>query len=296
MSAAAPPATAIDRPAWLPPGRWPCEIETLTVDGHRVALTDTGEGPVLLLVHAGTWSFIWRDLIEHLRAGFRVITFDPPATGLSDTGRGAGLGQTARVVDAIVDRLDLRDLTLVVHDLGGPAALQAASRWPDRVAGLVAVNTFGWRPSGWLFRSMLRLMGNPLMRELDVWTGWLPRATSTRFGVGRHLDRRDRKAFRHGMRHRGRRSFHRFMRSAARHDFTAVETAVARLRERPALTIFGRRNDPLRLQPRWRERIPGVEQAVVPKGFHFPMCDAPELVAGLIADWHGRRLRAGGPG
>ena len=40
------------------------------------------------------------------------------------------------------------DVTLVFHDLGGPATLDAASRWPDRVNGVVAVNTFGWRPSG----------------------------------------------------------------------------------------------------------------------------------------------------
>jgi haloalkane dehalogenase len=285
---ATPPFIA--RPAWLPPERWPAEIRTLTVDGHPVALTDVGAGPVLLLVHAGMWSFVWRDLIERLREEFRLITFDPPATGLSHTGHGAGIGQAARVVDAIVHQLDLREVTLVMHDLGGPVALHAAGRWPERVAGLVAVNTFGWRPTGPAFRSMLRLMGNPLMRELDVWTGWLPRAASTRFGVGRRLDRLDRATFRRGMRHRGRRSFHRLLRSAARHDYTAVETAVAQLRDRPALTIFGQRNDPLRMQPRWRERIPDVEQAIVPKGYHFPMCDAPDLVAGLITDWHRRRV------
>jgi pimeloyl-ACP methyl ester carboxylesterase len=182
----------------------------------------------------------------------------------------------------------LRALSRCYSGRVGSTCDAAASRWPERVAGLVGINTFGWRPAGFGFKSMLHLMGNPLMRELDVWTGWLPRATSTRFGVGRHLDRLDRRAFRRGMSHRGRRSFHYLLRSAARHDYTAAETALAQLRERPALTIFGERNDPLRLQPRWRERIPGVEQAVVPKGYHFPMCDAPELVAELITDWHQR--------
>ena len=44
----------------------------------------------------------------------------------------------------------------------------------DRVAAIVAVNTFGWRPSGVMFRPMLWIVGEAPMRELDVFTGFLP--------------------------------------------------------------------------------------------------------------------------
>lgn len=70
---------------------WPFEVRTLVHDGARIADTDTGGGPTLLLVHSGTWSFIWRDLIDCLAGRFRVLAFDPPAMGLSDTGAGAGI-------------------------------------------------------------------------------------------------------------------------------------------------------------------------------------------------------------
>jgi haloalkane dehalogenase len=244
----------------------------------------------MLLVHSGTWSFIWRDLIARLAPRFRVVTFDPPAMGLSDTGAGAGIAQAAAAVSALVTGLDLDELILVLHDLGGPAGLEAARDWPHRVLGLAAVNCFAWRPSGTGFRGMLHLVGSGVMRESDALTGWLPALSSTRFGVGRHFSAADRAAYRRGFGRRGRRSFHQNMRSALDHDFTRVEEGLIAIADRPILTVFGQRNDPLHFQPRWRALSSDVEQVVIPGGYHFPMCDAPQTVADAITDWAERRV------
>jgi len=285
-----PIMTPISRPEWLTEQVWPYGVNTLAPAGGRIAYTDVGTGPTLLLVHSGTWSFVWRDLIARLAVQFRVVAFDAPAMGLSDTGPGAGIDATATAVDALVTTLDLRELTLVLHDLGGPAGLQAASGWPDRVAGLAAVNCFGWQPAGGAFRTMLHVMGSGAMREVDAWTGWLSAASATRLGVGRHLSRADRAAYRRGFDRRGRRSFHRNMASALHHDYAGVDAGLAAMGDRPILTVFGERNDPLRFQPRWRAAGTDVEQVVVPGGYHFPMCDAPDLVADALADWHARKI------
>jgi hypothetical protein len=61
------------------------------------------------------------------------------------------------------------------------------------------VNAFAWRPSGPAFRGMLAVMSSAVVRESDADTGWLPAATSGRFGVGRHWSRADRAAFRAGI-------------------------------------------------------------------------------------------------
>ena len=150
---------------------------------------------------------------------------------------------------------------------------------------LVAINAFGWQPAGVGFRGMLTTMGNPLMREMDAFTGWLPRASATRFGVGRRWDRATRAAYRHGLGRPQRRALHRYMADARRHDYDRIDRAVDALGDRPLLTIFGEHNDPLHFQPQWKARFPTATQIVVPRGFHFPMCDDPHLVSAAIAEW-----------
>ena len=133
---------------------------------------------------------------------------------------------------------------------------------------------------------MLALMGSAPMRELDVWTGWMPRLASTRFGLGRHWSRSTRKTFRRAMKHRGRRSLHRYMAAVRRHDFTAVDQSSERPRLASALDRLRQHNDQFKFQPKWAERFPNTTHVVVAKGNHFPMCDDPGLVARSIADWH----------
>lgn len=45
-----------------------------------------------------------------------------------------------------------------------------------------------------MFRGMLAMMGAGPIRGSDALIGWLPAATSGRFGVGRHWNQADRKA------------------------------------------------------------------------------------------------------
>ena len=64
-----------------------------------------------------------------------------------------------------------------------------------------------------------------------------------------------------------------------------VEEALVSLSEKPALTIYGERNDPFGFQERFREYFDNVDEMVVPKGNHFPMCDAPDDVAARMKAW-----------
>ena len=125
--------------------------------------SDTGgEGPVLLFCHAGLWSLLWRDVIAELAGRYRCVTIDPPGSGLSDRiGRGEqDLSTVARAVGALIDELDRPDVTLVLHDLGGLAALAAARTRADRISGIAAINTFAWRPRGVLLPAALRFFGS----------------------------------------------------------------------------------------------------------------------------------------
>jgi pimeloyl-ACP methyl ester carboxylesterase len=283
------------RPQWLPESAWPFEASTLKVDGSNIAITDVGRGPVLLFAHTGFWSIIWRDVISRLASDFRCICFDAPGTGQSDRLRtgSISLERASRALTAVIEALNLTEITLVVHDLGGPSGIAGAARVPERIRGLCAVNAFAWKPSGMPFRGMLALMGSGVMREFDVLTGILPRITSTAFGVGRHLDASSRKAFYDGIGREGVRAFHGYMRDARKSDaiYAQLDRALTGpFRTLPLLTIFGERNDPLGFQPHWKQLFPDARQVVVTKGNHFPMCDDPDLMARSIREWHRERV------
>jgi pimeloyl-ACP methyl ester carboxylesterase len=285
----------LKRPEWLSESVWPFRTFGLEIDHATIAVTDVGQGPALLFVHTGVWSFIWRDVITRLSPDFRCVCLDAPGTGRSSRlpGRAITLERSARAVAAVIETLDLHNLTLVVHDLGGPAGLAGAAQAAERIRGIVAVNAFGWRPSGAFFRGMLALMGSALMREFDVMTDFLMRITSTNFGIGRHMDQASRQAFRTGVDGDARRAFHHYLRDARQCEWLyddvnrALTGAFSRL---PLMTIFGERNDPLGFQPQWKAMFPDAPQIVVAKGNHFPMCDDPDLVADSIRAWHRERV------
>src|SRR6201993_1283037 len=118
----------LDRPGWLPSSAWPWQPSALDHAGGRIAVTDMGHGPTLLFVHVGSWSFVWRDVLLRLQNDFRCVTVDAPGCGLSDRLPTPTLAQAGDAVIAVIDALQLRELTLVAHHLRGPAGVLAAAR------------------------------------------------------------------------------------------------------------------------------------------------------------------------
>lgn len=283
------------RPAWLPQNVWPFQTFGVAIDNSTIAVTETGKGPTLLFVHTGAWSFIWRDVMLQLASDFRCICLDAPETGQSSRlpGREISLAKSAHVISAVIRALDLQDLTLVLHDLGGPCGIAGALSVADRIRGIAALNTFGWKPTGRFFRGMLALMGSAPMREFSVLTRFLSTISSSKFGIGRHMDEASRQAFRAGIDAQGRRAFHYYMRDASKADslFETVERALMHtFNDLPLITIFGELNDPLGFQLRWKALFPDAPQFVVKGGHHFPMCDDPEFVASTIREWHKQKV------
>ncbi len=284
----------IDRPDWLPQDVWPFQIRTTRVDGNTIAYTDEGTGPVLVLVHDGMWSYVWGQLIAELQPEFRVVTLDFPGSGLSGQSDGpASLEADSRVLEAFVAHLELADVTLVLHDLGGCVGLGMAGRRPDVVSGLVLVNTFAWPADKTSLRVMFGVMGNRAVKSLNVATNLVPRMTSTRFGVGRNLDSSGRSAFLGGFERRTARArFHDLMAAARTEtDYLAwVETQLATtLSDKPVLTVFGAKNDPFGFQERFRDYFHDIQDIVIPGANHFPMTDDPTGLAARISEWHAKR-------
>jgi haloalkane dehalogenase len=136
--------TPEERFAGLPD--FPYEPRYRELDGLRLAHLDEGDGKPVLLVHGEpTWSYLWRKVIPPLLdAGCRCIAPDHAGFGRSDKPRELGWYSYDRHVALLADlleRLDLRRATVVVHDWGGPIGLRLAVERPDRIERIVAMDT-----------------------------------------------------------------------------------------------------------------------------------------------------------
>ncbi|HTX33019.1 MAG TPA: haloalkane dehalogenase [Solirubrobacteraceae bacterium] len=115
-------------------------------EGLQLAHLDEGEGaPVLFLHGEPTWSYLWRKVIPPVRdAGFRCIAPDLAGFGRSDKPIDLDWYTYDRhtvSVAALLEELDVRQATLVVHDWGGPIGLRAAVEQPDRIERMVILDT-----------------------------------------------------------------------------------------------------------------------------------------------------------
>jgi haloalkane dehalogenase len=143
----------------------------LDQDGLRMHYLDEGEGdPVLLLHGEPTWSFLYRKMIPPLAAVARCVAPDYFGFGRSDKPTERSWYSYDRHVGSItrlVQELDLRRITLVVQDWGGPVGFRFAVENPDRVAKIVVMNTgIGARAPGeeWLrFQSFMRRVGTEIV-------------------------------------------------------------------------------------------------------------------------------------
>ena len=125
---------------------FPFESSYAEVDGLRLAYLDEGEGKPVVFFHGEpTWSFLWRKVIPPVRdAGFRCIAPDYAGFGRSDKPTDVGWYSYDRHVElmsALLEELDVRDATAVVHDWGGPIGLRLAVEHPDRFSRIVIMET-----------------------------------------------------------------------------------------------------------------------------------------------------------
>jgi haloalkane dehalogenase len=124
------------------------DVQCRRCEPVRMHYVDEGppDGPAVLLLHGQpTWSYLYRTTIGVLvDAGHRVIAPDHIGFGRSDkpTQRtDYTFGRHVDWVHSLVTGLDLREVTLVAQDWGGPIGLSVLARDPDRFSGVVATNT-----------------------------------------------------------------------------------------------------------------------------------------------------------
>ncbi|MCI4325761.1 MAG: alpha/beta fold hydrolase [Thermoplasmata archaeon] len=137
------------RPFQLDPTDYPFEDHWFPIGDGNLHYVDVGEGPAVLLLHGNpTWSYLYRNVIQELRGECRLVAPDYPGFGMSRAPSGYRFTprEHADVVTALMAHLALDHFVLVVQDWGGPIGMSCAERHPERLRGLVVMNTWAWPP------------------------------------------------------------------------------------------------------------------------------------------------------
>ncbi len=128
---------------------WPFAPHDHDWNGLRVRYVDEGpaDAPVVLLLHGmPTWGYLYRTMIPaFVDAGYRCIAPDHLGFGRSDKPTDPNWYSIARhveVLQSLIEALDLRDVTLVCQDWGGPIGLTQAAAMPERFSRLIIMNTW----------------------------------------------------------------------------------------------------------------------------------------------------------
>jgi haloalkane dehalogenase len=279
-------------PAWLDRNLYPFAAHRFASGQGDMHYVDEGHGRPLLFVHGTpSWSFEWRNQILALRDRYRCVAPDHLGFGLSDKPIGAGYEpehHAQRLLD-LVRALDLRDLSLIVHDFGGPIGLPILLREPERVSSLVLINTWLW-PHGDTpqVQRVSRLIASPLGRLL-----YLGLNASPRWLVPASFARRSRLT----------KPIHRhyiapFPTRAQRHApfvlgrelagsdpfYAQLWSDRAALHRIPTTVIWGMRDPafgPAYLA-RWQAELPDARVAMLEDAGHFPQEEAPEQVTAAL--------------
>lgn len=286
--------SGLDRPPWLDERLFPFRSRFLELDGCRVHYIDEGNGSPLLLLHGNpTWSFLYRDIVKGLRDRFRCVALDYPGFGLSTAQAGYGFtpAEHANVVERFLLTLDLRDVTLMVQDWGGPIGLGGASQHSERFRALVIGNTWAWPVSGDRhFEWFSKLLGGPLGRFANrnfnaIVNLFIPAGVKRR-----KLPKGVMAAYREPFAKRASREpTHIFAREILRsHDYlAAVERGMERLKDLPVLILWGDRDPAFREVERGRfERAFPKHRTIVLGGAgHFIQEDAADEIVEAITRW-----------
>ena len=145
--------------------------------GFRMHYIDIGpqDGQVILCLHGEpTWGYLFRHLVAALTDTHRVVVPDHMGFGKSATpqSRTYWLQDHIDNLERFVLALDLRGITLVMHDFGGPVGMGLASRHPERIRRIVSIN--GPTPFG-QSDLMARLTANA---RVSPWFQWILKAES----------------------------------------------------------------------------------------------------------------------
>ncbi len=117
---------------------FPFESNYVEVNGSNIHYIDEGSGDPILFLHGQpTWSYLWRNVIPHATPVGRCIALDLIGFGKSDKPDiKYRFFDHVKYVEGFIEKMGLKNITLVIHDWGSALGFHYAMRHEDNIKGL----------------------------------------------------------------------------------------------------------------------------------------------------------------
>lgn len=115
-----------------------------TSSGHKMHYLDEGEGHPIIMVHGNpTWSFFYRNLAKELKSNYRIIVPDHIGMGMSERPQNYEFTLENHInnLNELLDSLEIKKASLIVHDWGGPIGLGTALKMNLDTTHTIIMNT-----------------------------------------------------------------------------------------------------------------------------------------------------------
>jgi len=154
--------------------QFPFESKYLEVKGSKIHYIEEGEGDPILFLHGNPMSsYLWRNIIPHLTKQGRCIAPDLIGMGKSDKPDiDYGFHDTYAYLDAFIKKLELKNITLVLHDWGSGMGFHYANLNRNNVKAIAFMEAMYDAPTlydmPFAIQMMLKMVRNPFFGSLLV--------------------------------------------------------------------------------------------------------------------------------
>lgn len=279
---------------------YPFASHRFDLGGVEMHYLDEGDpnAPPVVMVHGNpTWSFYYRTLIPEISKTHRVIVPDHVGCGLSDKPQDYTytLEQHIRNLEALIAHLDLRDVTLVLHDWGGAIGMGYATRHPQNVRRFVVFNTSAfYLPAVPFVLKLARspILGEFILRGLNGFAGLAVRVAMT----GHTMTPQVRAGYLapYDSWH-NRIAIYRFVQDIPLSDdhptratVDAIDAKLHLFHDHPMLIIWGEGDFVFTVKAflaGWRARFPDADVHVLHNAGHYVVEDAHERILPLMKEF-----------
>ncbi|PQJ82061.1 alpha/beta fold hydrolase [Polaribacter glomeratus] len=274
------------RPFIVDKVEYPFRSNWFEKDGISMHYIDEGEGIPIVLTHGNPdWSFLNRNIIKQLSGEARVIAYDLPGFGFSDTPKDFGFTPQEHVtwISALLfDHLKLDKFIIVVQDWGGPTGLSVATSNPDKVLGVVISNTWAWKAEGKLEGFSMQMsskeMENKILEENFFVTGIMRGSINKKSSSNKAIMDAYEMPFPTKESRKGTAIFPQQI-TLATDWLVDLERKLNTLQDKQVEFIFGLKDVAVasqEIQDKWRSIFPNAPVELLPDAGHFTQEDSPE--------------------